>query len=371
MRKKNIITLILIVLVLLIIADFKINGIRVMESYFRQMETDSLENVNDFDLENIPNASTDSTLAVDSSEISSLRMRNLLGSVSITGENRENIELDYKITVYAEKEETAREFLNEVNVDKRITSGDLDIFLKEVERPQAVRAIKVDYEIRAPERLALDIKNRHGKLEVNNFTDDVVLENYYDEMIVNNIKGDASIRARYGNLYLSYVEGITEVENSYNKASITHLGSDLLLDNSYGEIEMDNISGKADITTRYGSTRIKEIDSDVEIEARYSEIQASEVKGRFDADLKYGELVLTDVKNDLNINARYTDINVFLVPGLRDLSFNCRARHGNISSSFDLPVVQLDDSVKELRGSVGRGDVRIELETEYGDIDIN
>lgn len=369
MRKRNIVSLIIIFVILLIFIDFRINGIWVLEGYFKQMQTDSWWE-NNYSFDNTPRAYKDSTINIEIEEIDVFKLNNTFGNVTIKGEDRNDLRVDYKITVYAKNEAEAKKFIKKLDIKKDINEKELKLFLKEVEKPEYIKAIKVEYEIKAPKKLALVINNNYGQMLVSDFNSDLILSNKYDPLKIYNINGKVTARARYANLFMKNIEQDVVVETGYNKTSIDSVKGNLTLNSSYSMVEVENIKGRMKLEGKYGSIWIRDMGGDIELNTKYTGLNGAGIKGKIDAEMRYGELNLSEVKNDLNIKSEYCDLNVNLASELEDYQLDCSSRKGNIISNIELSV-QSKDGIKELKGVVGKGTVNIKMHTEYGDIFIN
>ncbi|MFW5991695.1 MAG: hypothetical protein ACOCQN_00705, partial [Halanaerobiaceae bacterium] len=201
MEKKKTVAIIILILFVIMVFDFRINGSEVFESYFRQMETGSFHSFGNFPQTTAGNVevSKEVQMAVEDVDQKELRLYNEMGSIIIDGEDRNDIELEAEITVYGDEEQIAEDFLAGLEIQNRLSDSRVEIILQqEAEKKPAIKGVKVDYILKAPRKMALDLRNKYGKMEVQNFNSNPILSNQYDQLLVSNIDGNPEIDSRYG-----------------------------------------------------------------------------------------------------------------------------------------------------------------------------
>ncbi len=357
---------------MVMILDLNINGCEVFESYYKQMETESMDKLNEFQGADFNSewANKISELVIAADDVDTLKITNI-GSINITGEARNDVEIKATITVYANRKKQAREFLPELEIESKKLDKKLTVLLREVDAPAYINGIKVAYEIKAPEKLALMLKNRFGKMEVNNFAADVNLSNRYKMMRVNNIEGRAILHAKYGNLYVNNITGQSDIYSRYNETVLKNLQNDLVLNTKYTKNKIRTINGKLDIDADYGELDIDGVKNDIELNSRYTKVTIMDTEGELDADLDYGDFKIYNVYNNINIDSRYTDLQLGLSPEV-NYYIDCLTEYGNIDTNLDLPVVK-EDNERIIKGETGESEniIQIKVNGRYSDIVIN
>lgn len=372
MPKKYIVTIIIIVLSVIMFMDFRLNGIDVFESYFRQMETDSVRNLRKgigYGWRGYSDQKTEKTyeFTVDPLEATELFINNRLGSIKIKGEDRQDVKVSYKLTVYADTSEQAEEFIQELEVESRINGSRLELMLARLKYPDYIVAVLLDYDLLVPRQLALDLTNRFGGLLVSNMANDVDLADFYGEMVVDNIGGKAEILSRYGSLDLSNIEQASRVNLAYGRGKISNVRDNLILISQYSAIELDNLTGKGDFDLNYGSLSFDQVNGEISLNSRYAGI-VGEAGGEFKGKIIYGELTLHGVQSNTSINSRYADLNLYLSPSVKDFRIDCRSSYGAINSNLPFRVLEVGNQGKELKGESGSGAMLIDLDAEHASI---
>ncbi|MFP4662262.1 MAG: hypothetical protein ACLFPF_08725 [Halanaerobiales bacterium] len=373
MSKKIVVGLIIIALIVIIIADFRINGVDVFNDFARQLETESLRKLQmgqiDFEYNaESANIQVDDRVITIDDNIDSLFIRNPFGDVIITGENRDDIVLSYKITVYAEEFEVAESLVEKLEI-KSVRQGDrINFDMDAVEVSEGVYGIKRDYNLLVPEDLYLEIINNNGNMEISDMISDVSLVDYKKEMKVKNINGSVEISKRQGSAIIEKV-GELNMDSAYNKVSINHVNGDLDLDQAYGQADVSSVDGNAEIKAAYSSVEVEKISGYLELEARYTQVKGDEIAGEFTGRISYGQLDLANVVNHVDVSARYTGISVAMSELLNDYQIYCEADNGNINTNLDLSVKK-EDNRSIMEGRTGTGSTNINVISNYADVNV-
>ena len=378
MKKKSIVTLIIILLICVMFFDFKINGVNVIADYFRSMETESMKKLTklgrSFDYDRYVSADKKLTFKKDAATINKLKMINkkdiLFSTAIIKGEKRESINIEYKVTVYADKSEQADEFIKKVKLDQEIKNQTLLLEFKYQNNPDFIKRIKVNYDIRVPKEIVLDIINQNGKLKVNNINQDIIIENARADTVVNNIGGKANLKVAYGKLFVEKVKGKTRIESNFNKTTVKNIEDNAEINSRYSAVEIDEIAGNLKIESKFGGVVVNDIAGDLNISSKYAGITVSAVKGDIKAEAKFGETNFKNVNNNLNFTGKHADIDVKLSSSFNDYTLFCKTENEDIRSNIELPVNSKGE-IKEMKGTVGKGTSKINIITENGDIFIN
>lgn len=371
MRKKWIVSLIIVAVFLLIILDIKHNFIRNFERLYRELETESLRNLIEGDHEGFyhdPSAELEITdqLIYIGDEIKELYIDNGRGSIEIRGEEREDILLSYKLTVYAASAELAESFIKELSIVENTTGERLSLKLERKEFPSGVYGVVVDYDLSVPERLFLDIRNSYGKLGVENIAGDIAVKNEYGHSQITDIGGRAVINSQYGKLTVRNIESNLQVVTRYNTlVDIAHIRGNLNLDIKYSRTKLADIGGNLDLKADADSVDIDGVKGSLEINAKYTNLTGSGVEGKIRGTISYGQFDLYQLENDIDLKASYIDIGIHLKDSFDGYLVYCEVENGDIRSN--LPYKAERENRRQIL-SGGDGEKIINIVSKYGDI---
>lgn len=374
MQKKLIVALIIILLATFMVIDFKINGVNVFESFFREFETESIRELQRFN--NIAYQEPSAEIEVNDREIivpdivEYLSLDNQTGSIDIIGEKRNNIALSYKLRVYADTEDLAEVYLTELEIIDFIEDNKLILDLKSLKMPEGVYGVEIDYDILVPKEMSLHIQNKYGQLNVSRITGDILLKNSYDKANIEDIEGQADISVNYGGLFVNNIGKNITVKSNYNsQVDINNIDGDLLLESNYSQVRLSDISGNLNLENNYGSVRIDEIGGNIDLFAKYSELRVSGVRGKIIGEMKTGQLDLPELMNDIDLEGSYLDLEINLDRHLKGYQAYSETKHGVIRTNLPFEVMT-ENSRQILEGKEGTAEIRINLKNKYGDIKI-
>ncbi|MGB4045820.1 MAG: DUF4097 family beta strand repeat-containing protein [Halanaerobiales bacterium] len=372
MKKKLLVSLIIIAVILIMFLDFRYNGIRIFENFFREFMTDSLRDLTEGNIVLSQQASS-AELEVSgqvfsiSDDIKELYLNNEAGSIVIRGEDREDIFLYYKLTVYADSEELAESYIRDLSVREDTRGGRLSLKLDKGEMPRGVNMVKVDYNLSVPEALFLNIQNKNGVLRVEKMAGDMVLRNSYEECQVLDIDGQAEINVNYGKVFVRNIKGNTKIKSAYNsQVYIGDIGGDLILDDRYSsKIMLADIDGSLDLDSEFGSLEFTRVRGDVRLRTSFTDLEGREVEGRIKGRMNYGNLILLQVANELELDGSYLDMAIHFKDSFDDYRIYCETQYGDISSNLPF-TVEKEKSRQILTG--GDGEKAVSLNNINGDI---
>ncbi len=371
-KKKLLVSLIIIAVILIMFLDFRYNGIRIFENFFREFMTDSLRDLTEGNIVLSQQASS-AELEVSgqvfsiSDDIKELYLNNEAGSIVIRGEDREDIFLYYKLTVYADSEELAESYIRDLSVREDTRGGRLSLKLDKGEMPRGVNMVKVDYNLSVPEALFLNIQNKNGVLRVEKMAGDMVLRNSYEECQVLDIDGQAEINVNYGKVFVRNIKGNTKIKSAYNsQVDIGDIGGDLILDDRYSsKIMLADIDGSLDLDSEFGSLEFTRVRGDVRLRTSFTDLEGREVEGRIKGRMNYGNLILLQVANELELDGSYLDMAIHFKDSFDDYRIYCETQYGDISSNLPF-TVEKEKSRQILTG--GDGEKAVSLNNINGDI---
>jgi|AntRauTorckE6833_2_1112554.scaffolds.fasta_scaffold00740_11 hypothetical protein len=373
MKRKRIIALILIAVVAIMIIDFRVNNEDVIADYFMQFETESMQNITgvssiNYDREN-PAAVKKSNLSYRAEKIESFNLDNEMGSIDIEGHDSNQIEIDYEIKIYSNDKETARSYINQIEVNYEVSNGNFNLYVDRPTKPNSIRGIEVLFDIKAPRDLYLDLANRYGEVEINSFNSGLNLLARYNITTVNFVEGDIKIDNDYGSLYLSDLKGNLNIDTSYNKNDFRNLEGELNFNTQYTQSDLINVNADTVLNGRYGGINIDGLEGSLDIDTRYTGMTLDEIKGPIRGNLEYGDVNIESLSNELDISSRYSDLKIWMEKDYNNLDVDVTTRYGDLSSDLDLPISS-EDSKKIISGTIGNGEIPLRIDSSYADIEL-
>lgn len=204
----------------------------------------------------------------DSSESQTLILETDMGSIQITGNSGNKVEI--KVTKGANRvsEQRAEEMFERFAVNFRQTNDGVEIF-GEYDRPGFWRSsywnkLKVIYEIQVPKTFNLEIVTSGGSMDVEQITGQIRLKTSGGSLKLRDLSGPVEAKTSGGSITASEVSGKNVfLRTSGGSIRVSDSGGDIQCKTSGGTITADGISGRLDAHTSGGGIRLNNIAGEV------------------------------------------------------------------------------------------------------------
>lgn len=339
---------------------FKIDGISVTFLIFIIIITSVASNINvqingvnfipDFMIEYKQNSEFNKEFTIEGKDKEELILNNSHGDVSIMEDNIDDIEVQIEIFIRHNDKDYAKyisDNIININTKKEKTieiTTEKDIFINDWKK---VKSISVNYFIRIPKGLEVNIKNEFGDIKVDN------------------IKGPISITNRHGDVLVQYLEEDLYVKNSYGKINIQHIDGNVGVESNHGDVFVEKIKGLLDINNTYGAVKVNNIGNKTKIKNIHNSVEAANIQGDLFINTRHGEINVQNVKGNIEMNGSYKPITIDRVEG----NVVTRNLHGDIillEASKHIDLISKHGDIRVETKNTISDDVR--LENEYGNI---
>lgn len=294
------------------------------------------------------------TYAVDRND--KLSINNQYGKVAVHVWAKNEIKVEVLIKAFEASESSAEQLLESVRISEA-REGDLISFKTNFEKTslnfwsrikngkEERRGVQVNYEIYMPAKNPLEINNRYGSTEIDDFN------------------GPVNISSSYG----SFSSG--KLDNPANQVKV-----------SYGSANIANYTN-GNLSVAYSSLKMTQADK-LSASIKYSSAKIARLSNGGTFDLAYGggfkiDEVDKSVKN-LVINSSYSGVTLGL-PENSDFDFDVTVNYagfnyndnkiGVINQLTDTDKAKVWTPTKNYKGKIGKGsDSRIIIKSNYGGV---
>ena len=351
------------------IYDISIKGLHIHNIVF---QGNFPQNQGGFNIDpDLPHVSVSNSFSKSIPGLSELKINNPAGSVMLIANDEDDIHIDYEITVYAQTEEDAEEYLKMLYIDVIQIGKGLELDVKRpISTPNGVNGVTISYKISAPKGLELDISNRYGPVEIIGFDGYVKAINKYDFLRVEDIDNSIDLECDYGPLEVYNISGDARIINTYELADIKGIGGNTTIQTRYSNLSTSQVGGDLKINTRYGNVSLDNLEGNLEAEIDYANLEAHRVKGDINISGAYANIRVYDIIRGANIRTRYGDITLDLLPHTQGYTFENQSSYGDISSNIPLLTETVDKNTVRTTGTLGEGKYLIKLNADFGDIKI-
>ncbi len=336
------------------------------------------------------------------------------GSVTITGADVTECSVIARICGRAPTEEEAQLLAEQVKIELEVVSSTMTV--KAYKPPKKnKRSISISYDIIVPKQTNIECASSYGAIELAN------------------INGQARGKTSSGSINAKNIEGSVNLDTSYGHVNCRNItGDNLTVKSSSGSITAEIIKGSAQLTTSYGPITCTDMsDGDIKLKTSSGKIKLSNASfGDCDAHTSYGSIVSDELKGEsiklhsgsgnikvteasadtTNLSTSYgritcrqiTTNNIIARSGSGNLDIACSdstpaqivadlvTSYGNIdfaapqnftgqvdlSTSYgtirtSLPItINGEISKKKLKGTIGKGNGKLHMQTSSGSINL-
>jgi hypothetical protein len=303
---------------------------------------------------------------------------NSCGSVKIVKGEGKNIEIEADITILNKDKEYAKEISNSIikinHKELKVISEVFNNFgnKNDSNKPydkEKVTGIQVDYFIKIPEGININIKNSYGDLYIKDINGKASINNYSGDTELQGISGELEVKSFYGDIEINKVGGKVDIDSYSGDAAIYNIEKDLKLKNQYGDIQVDLVKGSANINSYNGNVVVKNIQGKLSVDNKYGDITAEEVKKDIDIKGYNGGIKIENsdvLGGNVCIENQYGDVS-FSVPKEQKGYFRINTDYGEIESKFDLDIKK-DGSEECVNQKIGQNDRNITIYNENGSV---
>jgi hypothetical protein len=285
--------------------------------------------------------------------------------------------------VRAQDSRTAEEWMNELSFTIDSDGEQISIVSRHPEWARESRnfwsflkrikqRVYIDYTIEVPADFSAKVSSTSGDVSVTSLGGDVKLFGSSGDVFMKQIRGDVFIELSSGDVEVYETGGNLSVQGSSGDMSLYDTGGRLLARGSSGDVTVYRVGGDADISVAAGDVYLNSCGGDALLSSYAGDIRLSEIEGSATATATSGDIeatidpfgpkdnVFKSSSGDVDVYFRAREGYGFLL----DVSTN----NGAIEGDLDIELDKI--SRKLLRGVVGTGDGRVNIETASGDIRI-
>lgn len=253
---------------------------------------------------------------------SSLSIINAHGHVQVEGADQDFIGITFEKRIFRRKQNQADEVAEKLHMIVGRDSGSVQISTNREDFRK--RRFRTNFRVSIPEKMAVYVKNSYGevrvtqagKTEIRNpngqiyaadIAGNLIINNSYKEVDVENIQADCEIESRNSAVTVLNVNGSLHIDHKYGKIHCENVDRNLTIEGSNSDVYGQNITELSDIQTSYKKIELVGV-GPVQIKTRNGRIEIQGAKGSVDIENKYGKAELFDIQGNLNIDGHNLEV---------------------------------------------------------------
>ena len=177
----------------------------------------------------------------------------------------------------------------------------------------------------------------------------------FDSLTVEEVGGEATLRAEHGHVTARNVKGAVTVDASFDG------------------VTLEGIGGPAEVKVAHGGVLAKNLAAGLKVQSEGDEVELRHIRGPVEVKALRSEVTLSPdgpLTEAVSIETTHGAIRLDVPPGSR-FELDASARHGELV--VDLPgvaEVKRGDDTSTVRATVGEGGRRVFLRAEGGDVTV-
>lgn len=220
------------------------------------------------------------------------------------------------------------------------------------DRSRGPGSLDISYIIETPADTRLEATTGSGKIEVRDIDGPAKLVNHSGRIEMENVGGDVSATTGSGGCHIARVKGRLTFDVGSGGAAIEDVAEDIRGTAKSGVLQIERPGGRVTVETRSGGITVRDAKADLRATAGSGVL---DIAGS-PAPHSYWELQSSSGAINLD------------VPSSASFRLHARTSSGRVST--DLPIAIEEQTGKEIRAQVGKGEARVEARTSSGSIRI-
>ncbi len=218
--------------------------------------------------------------------------------------------------------------------------------------PVSLPGLRVSYRIEAPPQTELRVRTGSGTVQVENVAGPVRATTGSGDIELSGIAGDAELTTGSGDVHARDLGGRIELRTGAGDVRLDRIGGSLRATTGTGDVTVADARGNVSIRTGRGDVRLERPAGDVRVTTGAGDVTVIGAPG----EGAYWE-----------IHTGAGDVLLELPPTANG-TLRATTHAGDISSQ--LPLAEEERGHHRLRGRLGSGGARIEIDTGVGDINL-
>jgi len=318
----------------------------------------------------------------------SLRVVSNRGGVTVNSWDQKDIKVVVHKRLVADNEQQSKQVDSQTRPTISV-SGNLVTVNANTTGAGDQHAVSTDLDITVPRTVAVDVATQHGDISVQGRDAEVKVSNSHGDVNLGQITGNSSVVMRKGSLTAAHLKGDLSVDGRLDDTNISDVSGKLEMTGDYfgdmtlagikkgvrfkssrTDMEFSRLDG--DLSMESGDLQAKSLAGPLRLLTRSKDIHLDNVTGDVKVENSNGSVELHAGKlplGSMQIDNSKGDIQVVL-PTEATFSLSARTRDGDIESDFNQIQVNSDHGQSTASGKVGSGASRLEINNQYGSIEI-
>ena len=283
-----------------------------------------------------------------------LSVRTPKGHVTSKIWDRDEVQVDAKISVWGTDEEAVQAFAEQIDVQIQRESGAVQIRPNVPKRKKgdSIRSVRIDFELHHPEKVDLDVRARHGNITLPQ------------------IDGAATLNNNRGKTVFEGASGNIRVKQNRGDIAVQHAGGDFIANNNRGSINVGQVGGRVDVKNNRGATRLKNIAGATIVQANRGAVEIENPEAGVIIQSRGSNIAVRPHKpigDDYAIQNRDGAVDL-IIPDGSAVDVHGYVGRGSIQTDLPLSITGVSRTSQVVTGQLNGGGSKVAIELGRGDL---
>ena len=318
----------------------------------------------------------------------SLRVVSNRGGVTVNSWDQKDIKVVVHKRLVADNEQQSKQVDSQTRPTISV-SGNLVTVNANTTGAGDQHAVNTDLDITVPRTVSVDVATQHGDISVQGRDAEVKVSNSHGDVNLGQITGNSSVMMRKGSLTAAHLKGDLSVDGRLDDTNISDVSGKLELTGDYfGDMSLAGVKKGVRFKSSRTDMEFSRLDGDLSMES--GDLQAKSLVGPLRLITRSKDIHLDNVTGDVKVENSNGSIEVHagklplgsmqidnskgdiqvVLPTEAAFSLSARTRDGDIETDFNQIQVNSDHEQSTASGAVGSGASRLEINNQYGSIEI-
>ena len=271
--------------------------------------------------------------------------------------DRDEVQVDAKISVWGTDEEAVQAFAEQIDIQIRRESSAVQIRPNVPKRKKgdSIRSVRIDFELHHPEKVDLDVRARHGNITLPK------------------IDGAATLNNNRGKTIFEGASGNIRVKQNRGDIAVQHAGSDFIANNNRGSINVGRVGGRVDVKNNRGATRLKNIAGATTVQANRGAIEIENPEAGVIIQSRGSNIAVRPHKpigDDYAIQNRDGAVDL-TIPDGSAVDVHGYVGRGSIQTDLPLSITGVSRTSQVVTGQLNGGGAKVAIELGRGSLSLS
>ena len=305
-------------------------------------------------------------------ENATLKLENQFGKINLISWDQNQVEIKVEVNVDAKNEEKAQKKLDQIDVQISGSNSLVKVITELKNNGNFKGEFSIDYEIKAPASLNLDLTNEFGDVVITEWDGSADIHVEFGSLTANKLSSDqVNINLEYSSGNIGLLNK-AEIDLEYADKFTLDKAKELKIDAEFSDVDIENVE-RITVSAEYGGIDIGQANQ-VDFDGEFAGFSLGKLYKRGEFISEYGGIKIHFVSKsfeELILNNSFSSINVYFEEG-SSFDFDLSSEFGGISvmDGAHLKIDREEIGENYMKGTYGKGEhkSKVTAEAEYGEI---